>query len=324
MAGWHVIENYLQETQKHTTLLGKYWISTFLALRLLLLFSIVGSAFGASDLECDTKTPGCARMCVNQFFPITPNGFWAIQMLCVCLPIMLFVVYVSDKKQKIAIARKLCLEALEKEKSAIENEYSTKLKALKEDLEKIDYSKDYETMRGITIDGNQLEKQLKEEEERINEECEKRQNALEKAKKDEKENKDDDRATKATKSENSTPSVLFLAYVTMVFFRTIIEAFFIWYYFQVYAWTLTMPETYQCDREPCNMIVTCYISRPHQKTIAIWIMFVTGLLTVFIGLIEFAQQVPKIGAAWNARHDDITKKYKVGHLSSEQIRLTSM
>jgi len=85
-----------------------------------------------------------------------------------------------------------------------------------------------------------------------------------------------------------------------------------------------MPETYQCDREPCNMIVTCYISRPHQKTIAIWIMFVTGLLTVFIGLIEFAQQVPKIGAAWNARHDDITKKYKVGHLSSEQIRLTSM
>ena len=75
-------------------------------------------------------------------------------MLCVCLPIMLFVVYVrydffqisyndcfSDKKQKIAIARKLCLESLEKEKAAIENEYSAKLKALKEDLEKIDYSK---------------------------------------------------------------------------------------------------------------------------------------------------------------------------------------
>ena len=52
---------------------------------------------------------------------------------------------------------------------------------------------------------------------RINQECEARQNALEKAKKDEKENKDEDRATKATKSENSTPSVLFLAYVTMVY-----------------------------------------------------------------------------------------------------------
>ena len=47
----------------------------------------------------------------------------------------------SDKKQKIAIARKLCLEALEKEKAAIENEYSARLNALKEDLEKIDYSK---------------------------------------------------------------------------------------------------------------------------------------------------------------------------------------
>ncbi|CAG5103596.1 Oidioi.mRNA.OKI2018_I69.chr1.g858.t1.cds [Oikopleura dioica] len=155
-------------------------------------------------------------MCINQFFPITPNGYWAIQMLCVCLPIMLFVVYVSDKKQKIAIARKLRLEELEKDKAKIENEYTAKLRALKEDLEKIDYSKDYETIRGVTIDGKQLEAQLKEEEDRINQECEARQNALEKAKKDEKENKDDDRATKATKSENSTPSVLFLAYIFII------------------------------------------------------------------------------------------------------------
>ncbi|CAG5103588.1 Oidioi.mRNA.OKI2018_I69.chr1.g855.t1.cds [Oikopleura dioica] len=78
------------------------------------------------------------------------------------------------------------------------------------------------------------------------------------------------------------------------------------------------------DREPFSNIVTCYISRPHQKTIAIWIMFITGLITVFIGLIEFFQQVPKIGAAWSARHDDITKKYKVEQMSSEQIRLISM
>ena len=54
----------------------------------------------------------------------------------------------SDKKQKIAIARKLCLESLEKEKAAIENEYSAKLKALKEDLEKIDYTK----VKGLETD----------------------------------------------------------------------------------------------------------------------------------------------------------------------------
>ena len=30
MAGWHVIENYLEETGAHSALLGKYWITMFL------------------------------------------------------------------------------------------------------------------------------------------------------------------------------------------------------------------------------------------------------------------------------------------------------
>ena len=86
MAGWHVVEKYLEETGKHSTLIGKYWITMFLVLRkfyellpnfikfykihdfpkkfippkrLLILFSICEAAFGDVGLECDTKTPGC-------------------------------------------------------------------------------------------------------------------------------------------------------------------------------------------------------------------------------------------------------------------------
>merc|ERR1712243_529787 len=93
MAGWHVVEKYLEEFGKHSTLIGKYWITMFLVLRLLILFSICEAAFGDVGLECDTKTPGCQKMCINQFFPIQPNSHWSLQRLFVSLPIMIFMVY---------------------------------------------------------------------------------------------------------------------------------------------------------------------------------------------------------------------------------------
>ena len=44
-----MIENYLEETSKHSTLVGKYWITMFLVLRMLVLFSIAEGAFGEDD-----------------------------------------------------------------------------------------------------------------------------------------------------------------------------------------------------------------------------------------------------------------------------------
>ena len=73
-----------------------------------------------------------------------------------------------------------------------------------------------------------------------------------------------------------------------VFVRTLIEALFIAGYFYLYVWKWIMPETYQCNREPCNDVVTCYVERPKQKTIVIWIMFATGCITVLVGLMAKA------------------------------------
>merc|ERR1712136_505959 len=71
----------------------------------------------------------------------------------------------------------------------------------------------------------------------------------------EEENKDD-KATKSSGKDNSTPPKLFLGYAAMVFVRTLIEALFIAGYFYLYVWKWIMPETYQCNREPCNDDVT--------------------------------------------------------------------
>lgn len=325
MAGWHVVENYLEQTGKHSTLVGKYWISTFLALRLLLLCSIVDDAFGDTDLECDTKTPGCERMCINHFYPLKPQSYWSIQMLFISLPIMIFMVYTSHKQEKIAIARQLKRAAINKEKEEIEKQFETKIKQLEEDRETLQKKRDvadqlYETPQGKRMTGAELERIFAEEENRLNE---LQKQAVENLTNQEKKEEDtEDNAMKSAGSDNSTPPKLFLGYVSMVFFRTVIEALFLAYYFQIYAWQMVMPETYQCDREPCNDVVTCYVERPHQKTIVIWIMFLTGCCTVFVGILElFSCGFGKIADAWSNRHDDITKEYKVGQMSNVKMAL---
>ena len=63
-------------------------------------------------------------------------------------------------------------------------------------------------------------------------------------------------------------------------------------------------EQYQCDRAPCNNVVACYVDRPKQKTLVIYIMFATGCITVLVGLIEFfSLGMGKIYEAWANRHD---------------------
>ena len=49
--------------------------------------------FWESFKECDTKAPGCSKLCTNEFFPFSPIALWKLQMLGVSLPIIIFVSY---------------------------------------------------------------------------------------------------------------------------------------------------------------------------------------------------------------------------------------
>jgi len=96
---WHVVELYFETANNHATLLGKYWITLFLVLRFLVLVAFAGDAFDTekSDqtmIECDTNTPGCERMCINHFYPILPTDFWALEMICVALPLCIALTYI--------------------------------------------------------------------------------------------------------------------------------------------------------------------------------------------------------------------------------------
>jgi len=322
MAGWHVVEKYLEEAGKHSTLIGKYWITMFLVLRLLILFSICDSAFGDVGLECDTKTPGCQKMCVNQFYPIQPGSFWSLQMLFISLPIMLYMVYVSHKQEKINISRKLKKAALEEEKAQHKKHFEAEKEKIQKDREDLLKKQEaqaqlYEMPNGARYTSKEVQQILDQQEKYLAEKEAELEANCDKLLKNEDET--EDKATKASGKDNSTPPKLFLGYALMVLVRTIIDALFIAYYFQVYSFTFVMPEQYQCDRAPCNNVVACYVDRPKQKTLVIYIMFATGCITVLVGMIEFfSLGMGKIYEAWANRHDDITKQYKVGKLVTEK------
>jgi len=180
MAGWHVIENYLEETSKHSTLVGKYWITMFLVLRMLVLFSIAEGAFGEDDeklglrprLECDTKTPGCQRMCENQFYPIQPTMYWSLQLLFVALPIMLFIVYTNHKREKVAVSRKVKHKALEAQRKQQKEELDLLREKIENDRKILEKKKEaaeqlYENPYGQKFSANEIEEILDREEKRI-------------------------------------------------------------------------------------------------------------------------------------------------------------
>jgi hypothetical protein len=45
--------------------------------------------------QCDTNTPGCTNVCFNRFNPISPIRFWAVQVLFVSAPSIVFSLWIG-------------------------------------------------------------------------------------------------------------------------------------------------------------------------------------------------------------------------------------
>ncbi len=79
--------------------LGKAWLVLVVFLRILvLLFS--GYPLYQDEQErfvCNTIQPGCANMCYDTFAPLSLFRFWLVQLTTLCLPYVMFVIYVIHK-----------------------------------------------------------------------------------------------------------------------------------------------------------------------------------------------------------------------------------
>ena len=125
-----------------------------------------------AHLECDTKTPGCRRMCVNQFYPIQPNFYFSLQLLATAFPIVVFMVYCSHKQEKLKIARKLKLEQMGERKSKQLAQFKIQKSKIKQDREILAKKKGvsdkvFENPHGQKFTPNEI-KEILDREEQVN------------------------------------------------------------------------------------------------------------------------------------------------------------
>lgn len=290
--GWHNVEKLLEQAANHSSLAGKFWTTFFYILRFLIVISIASQTFGDEfgAFKCNTLTPGCPNICFNDFSPISMIRLWSFQLLSVAVPAIIFIVFTIHKLDKIAQAKKKKAEFLKERKKKREERRKLKEKIRKRQIEE-----------GIlSADAPPLPAYKEEEEE---------------------EKKDDDGKTRVTKPDEDQPGILLLAYVGQVLFRCASEIIFMWLQFNTYVYKFWVPEIYKCARYPCKNVVDCFVSRPKEKTIIIWIMFCTGILMIILNLVELYHiGIKKIWRAWSTRHYDITKVYKVGSNSDPTFR----
>lgn len=293
MAGWHVIESFIKQAGDHSTWAGKFYNTFFDCFRLLFLVSIVDNTFKERDLTCDTKVPGCAKMCTNNFLPINVLTFWAFQIFSVCLPTVIYMTYVVHKKKAVEDAKKVKdeIESKNRQKRKLELEYERKcLEAMKNAFDETD---------GVGIDEIAYELQDLEKEASYIKEGEDIQNKL---------NKHGITATRALEQSDLTPPKLFLGYFLMVLSRSAIEIVYLWAYFQVYIFDLIMPKRYICDEAPCLHTTVCFVARPNEKTWVLHVMFILALFTLSCSLIElFRLGIEKPLKAFKERHKDISQ-----------------
>lgn len=78
---------------------GKVWLIVMIFLRILILL-FAGYPLYQDEQErfvCNTIQPGCANVCYDIFSPISLFRFWLVQLITLCLPYIIFIIYVVHK-----------------------------------------------------------------------------------------------------------------------------------------------------------------------------------------------------------------------------------
>ncbi|KAL7887632.1 hypothetical protein AOLI_G00053530 [Acnodon oligacanthus] len=81
------------------TIVGKASLVLMVFLRMLVLF-FAGYPLYQDEQDrfvCNTIQPGCANVCYDIFAPLSLFRFWLVQLTSICLPYIMFVVYVIHK-----------------------------------------------------------------------------------------------------------------------------------------------------------------------------------------------------------------------------------
>ncbi|NXH49183.1 CXA5 protein, partial [Dicaeum eximium] len=92
MGEWSFLGDFLEKVHKHSTVVGKVWLTVLFIFRMLVLGTAAESSWGdeQSDFMCDTQQPGCENVCYDKAFPISHVRFWVLQIIFVSTPSLVY------------------------------------------------------------------------------------------------------------------------------------------------------------------------------------------------------------------------------------------
>ena len=272
---WHIVEKNLEELTYHSTLNGKFWIVFFFILRFLMVISITDTVFG--DELSTFKCDTQTPGCLNVCF----NAFTPISLMRYWAMQILASAMPSLIFMVYVLDKQSKIEIAKKLKSKREKQFKQQIRA-----------------RYRPADQPASE---------VSSISETSSTSIHKPKK----------VVASNLNSKDMPPKVFLAYVAMVLARSVIELGFVIGQYYIYPFKFVVPQMWTCPyyRKPCaNMLTSCYIARPLEKTIFIGIMYGTAVFMIVLSCYELHHiGIRKIILAWKRRHEDITKDYTTSY-----------
>ncbi|KAG9333384.1 hypothetical protein JZ751_012693 [Albula glossodonta] len=99
---WSALYAQLGGVNKHSTSLGKIWLSVLFIFRIMILVLAAESVWGdeQSTFTCNTQQPGCKNVCYDHFFPVSHIRLWCLQLIFVSTPALLVAMHVAYSKRE--------------------------------------------------------------------------------------------------------------------------------------------------------------------------------------------------------------------------------
>lgn len=92
---WRYIDPLLEKLAKNSTIFTKYWVCLIVIFRLTMLtFADRVWSDEQKEFKCNTKEVGCDNVCFNRFAPLSNIRLWGLQLLALCIPSALYLIYI--------------------------------------------------------------------------------------------------------------------------------------------------------------------------------------------------------------------------------------
>ncbi|XP_021059120.1 gap junction beta-6 protein [Mus pahari] len=101
---WGTLHTVIGGVNKHSTSIGKVWITVIFIFRVMILVVAAQEVWGdeQEDFVCNTLQPGCKNVCYDHFFPVSHIRLWALQLIFVSTPALLVAMHVAYYRHETA------------------------------------------------------------------------------------------------------------------------------------------------------------------------------------------------------------------------------